>query len=574
MKSNKFLIVDDMPMPLAMSRVNLANVIKAHEATGQTTMREHESRMKNAVTKSIQGDVRFMPKEDVSDAARSMGCKPYCLDVTTPDTEGQHHAIIRNHEGKLVKHAFDYDHEEGTATMHDGQPSETERKEIYATEIDRHENMVKAMAETLACRAADGNGIKLSAAEPWTPGKSVTYIYVPGGISTINAGFRRNESITCTVNVDDLTAKDLQESFDFIAATEKQEPYADEDHEGKKATLRFPARKVNFTYGTHRNEEGVIVSGAEPTTYGADSVNGKIYASWSPEFATDADYSKAKCKKGHWTFPDGIRGSASNPARIVAVSFVTGALTNKPAFKNMPPVKAKLTLPPVEDDAIQATWSEEARTAAAEARKNKAAHASTEAESSSQKAHAASSKAMETKSREHHAVAEKAHKDAAGAHAIASNRYADSSEKSKEHWNKMKEHLKHADNHSVSSDKTTATDAAESDALRAAEATTDAGKSGQEKVTATDEPDSLLAIIFARHKQGQDYATAIAAKSPDVQARLKAAAEKPDTTVANIAAREEQNRAFERTLVARSPLAANRETLQKITERNKEAVTA
>jgi hypothetical protein len=263
-----------------------------------------------------------------------------------------------------------------------------------------------AAAENMIhCRAT--SGIKLSASEPWESGKSVSYIYAPGGITTISAGFRKNESITCTVCVDEDTAKDLQDSFDFIAATEKQEPYADEDHEAKKATLRFPPGKVEFTYGTHRGEEGVIVKGAEPTSYGAEAVNGKTYASWSPEFATDADYSAAKCKKGHWTFPDGVRGSASNPARLIAVNFVTGALTNKPAFRNMPPVKAKkveldaagepvvatdatpagdvvsahwsdeakknttqatATTPPAEDDTVKAAWSDAARKAAAEAR--------------------------------------------------------------------------------------------------------------------------------------------------------------------------------------------------------------
>ena len=85
----------------------------------------------------------------------------------------------------------------------------------------------------------------------------------------------------------------------------------------------------------------MIISGGEPTSYGAEAVNGKVYRSWSGEFATDADYAKAHCRKGHWTFPDGVRGSESNPARIIAVHTVLGALTNKPAFHSMPPVKAK-----------------------------------------------------------------------------------------------------------------------------------------------------------------------------------------------------------------------------------------
>lgn len=324
------------------------DTLAAREATGHTTMRQHEQGMRAAVTKAIQGDPRFMPSNKPAEQANVLQVAPCCIDVTTPDQDGTHHAIIRKHDGSLVKHGFDYDHEEGKATMHDGECTGCERKEIYATEATRHENMIKAMENTISCRAGEGNGVQLTAKD-WVAGKPVSYIYVPGGITTINAGFRRNESITCTVQVDEDTAKDLQSSFDFIAATEKQEPYADEDHESKKATLRFPARKVNFTYGTHRGEEGVIVSGAEPTSYGAEAVNGKVYASWSPEFATDADYSKARCKKGHWTFPDGVRGSASNPARLVAVNFVTGALTNKPAFKNMPNVKAKHVAPPGAD---------------------------------------------------------------------------------------------------------------------------------------------------------------------------------------------------------------------------------
>ena len=40
-------------------------------------------------------------------------------------------------------------------------------------------------------------------------------------------------------------------------------------------------------------------------------------------------------------FPEGVRGSQSNPARITGVDFCVGTLTNKPAFHSMNPVRAK-----------------------------------------------------------------------------------------------------------------------------------------------------------------------------------------------------------------------------------------
>ena len=222
----------------------------------------------------------------------------------------------------------------------------------------------KAEDNIISCRYSAGT--KLVVSEPWEPGKPVSFIYAPAGISTISAGFRAKETITCTIMVDPETAKDVQESFDYVCATEKQEPFGDEDHEAKKATLRFPPT-TNFSYGEIKSHEGLIINGGEPTSYGAESVNGKVYRSWSGEFATDADYAKAHCKKGHWTFPDGVRGSESNPARIIAVHTVLGALTNKPAFKNMPPVKAKKA--ELEADTLKAAWSDAAREAALKVRR-------------------------------------------------------------------------------------------------------------------------------------------------------------------------------------------------------------
>lgn len=339
-----------------------SNIIRAHEATGHVTMREHVDKMHRAVQKCVCGDDRFCTPTDSVKADLTAGRyaykpNPYVVDITTPDSDGTHHAIVSTSKGELVRHGFEYNKEDGTAKMVDGDSVKTERTSVYAKRVEDHEANMIAAQEVISCRAS--NGVKLTAAEKWVSGESVSFIYVPGGISTISAGFRKGESITCTVNVDEKTAVELQESFDYISATEKQEPYADEDHEGRKATLRFPAGKVKFVYGTHKSEEGIIVKGAEPTSYGAEAVNGKVYASWSPEFATDAEYAKAKCKNKHWTFPDGVRGSASNPARMIAVNFVTGALTNKPAFKNMPPVKAKFADIINEEEIIQSSGNSE-----------------------------------------------------------------------------------------------------------------------------------------------------------------------------------------------------------------------
>lgn len=192
----------------------------------------------------------------------------------------------------------------------------------------------------IKCRAAAG--VRLEASEPWVAQEPVQFVYAPEGVHTITAGFRKDETITICVVVDEQTVPALQESFDHLTATmPKQEPYADEDHESKKATLRFPAGATKFSWGVVRGEPGVLVAGCYPTSYGAEAVNGKVYRAWSPEFSTDAEMDKAKCVKGHWTFPDGVRGSESNPARLVEVNFVVGALTNRPAFRAMPPVKAK-----------------------------------------------------------------------------------------------------------------------------------------------------------------------------------------------------------------------------------------
>lgn len=538
---------------LPLTNSEACNLIKAHEATGQTLMHEHVEKMKKAVNKVIQVDDRFTtqkPNPDNVPMRDSYLAKPYCFDVTTPDEKGCHHAIISKANGELVRHGFDFNHDLGTCKMCDGDSKPTERTSIYARETERHENMMRATHELISCRAS--NGSELIGAKDWVANKPVKFIYVPAGISTISAGFRKNETITCTVVVDEETPADLQESFDNVCATEPQEPFADEEHAAKKATLRFPKEKVKFTYGSIKGRAGVVVDGPEPTSYGAECANGKVYASWSPEFGTDADYAKAICKKGHYTFPDGVRGSASNPARLIAIGFVTGAMTNKPAFRNMPPVKAKLAeldgTDTTEAETVTATWSDAARAAAIDALHN---HKGT------------------------HVI----YNDGRDGHKGVKGKILDRDEHGmRVHFEdrarpthisyKSDEWVKHTKPHHDESTK--ATDAAAADTVQAAAAaaadlsTKSADEKGNAPAKTTITATSPLDEIAARQAADIEWLNKFAMKSPEVRAQVEASQKKPAEVVSTMLARQQDARDFEATLLTKNPAAANHDLLKKL----------
>lgn len=183
---------------------------------------------------------------------------------------------------------------------------------------------------------------------PWREGQPVRFCYMPGGLSQIMCGFRENEHIQIWINCDERTPRDLQESFNFHAATQSLSPWADLDHERRQASIIFP-RRTRFLWGTHGNAAGVIIEGGEPTSLGSQLVNGRTYASWSPEFVTDADYANAVLRNGRWTFPEGVRGSYSNPARPIGVGADTlGGLVNAPAFHSMPRLRAHSRATPLD----------------------------------------------------------------------------------------------------------------------------------------------------------------------------------------------------------------------------------
>jgi hypothetical protein len=160
-------------------------------------------------------------------------------------------------------------------------------------------------------------------------------MWMPAGIHTIVAGFRKG-SIELTVQCDESTVDAVQASLEnWRAERPKQESFGCIEHRETEASFRVGASGC-FKW----NEDGVYLT-AEPTVLGAQNVNGKIHRSWSPSFTTDADYASATEVNGTLVFPDGVRGSRSNPARITGTDFVVGTLTNKPAFHAMSPVKSR-----------------------------------------------------------------------------------------------------------------------------------------------------------------------------------------------------------------------------------------
>lgn len=195
-------------------------------------------------------------------------------------------------------------------------------------------------SDIVHCRLhSSAAGDKLGASAPWKCGEPVEFMFMPAGVHTITAGFRSG-SIELTVQCDEATAEAVQASLErWREERPKQEPFGCVEHREHEASVR-----VSASGGFKWKEDGVYLA-AEPTTLGAENVNGKVHRSWSPSFTTDADYDQAKEVKGSGgqvtlVFPEGVRGSRSNPAAITGVDFCVGTLTNKPAFHAMSPVKS------------------------------------------------------------------------------------------------------------------------------------------------------------------------------------------------------------------------------------------
>jgi len=174
-------------------------------------------------------------------------------------------------------------------------------------------------------------------------GEKFSFMWMPAGQHKIVAGFR-NGSIELNVICDKSTADKVNASLQsWREERPKQEPFGCVEHREQEASFRVNA-SCNFSF----NDDGVYLT-AVPTKLGAENINGGIHRSWSPSFTTDADYSAAKTiqtssGQSVLVFPEGVRGSSTNPATITGVDFCLGTITNRPAFHAMAPVKARETV--------------------------------------------------------------------------------------------------------------------------------------------------------------------------------------------------------------------------------------
>lgn len=165
------------------------------------------------------------------------------------------------------------------------------------------------------------------------------FMWMPGGTTTINAAWN-GRPIELTVQCDQHTAAAVQASLDeWKSKYPMQKPFGCIEHKEEDAAL-WP---LGFNW---KSEPKGVFCTTEWSALGDQHIRGKIHRSFSPSFTTDAEYSKAKPAQASdprspMVFPEGARGSRSNPAKVTGVSFSIGSLTNKPAFKNIVPVRAK-----------------------------------------------------------------------------------------------------------------------------------------------------------------------------------------------------------------------------------------
>lgn len=380
------------------------------------------------------------------------------------------HGITGEERGRHVfAHAYELHHGEfsqavapsgavhmfGTSSFH---PSEKAAHKEFDDLIKRHKEIAghetmktseKITSENVIhCKVEQS--MALPESPDWKMGSSVKFAYVPAGVHTICAGFcgpvtkDRPASIELTVEVQpERDAAVCQASLEAQRSQRKnQDLYCCFEHDEKQASVwatRFEAGNDPVL-----GQPAVLLEG-KPSGSGADAVNRRDWRSFSPSFGTDADYTKCKCRnceealeacecrKPALYFPDGAVGSVGNPAKITGVAFVLGTLTNRPAFRAMPPVKAKEEGNPVQVTAdntkratellsniVNATWSDAAREAAAEARKAKSGSSKFGSEDYAANMSAAAHKFSKVaRTRHEHFHAAKLHDHAAEAHEAA-----------------------------------------------------------------------------------------------------------------------------------------------------------
>jgi hypothetical protein len=243
---------------------------------------------------------------------------------------------------------------------------------VKATSTGEQEPVVQAR-NVIHCKS---QGSPLRAKKTWEVDKPIDFMWMPGGVHTIHASYGRTEDdmrpIELTVNCNEAGASNVQSAFEAIRANSpRRPPFICVEHKAQERA----GEPVEFMWKV--DPEPAIYCRCLPSALGATNVNGKIHTSFSPTFDTDAEYHKmlcTDCKKSPsgpsvcacetgagWYFPDGARGSRSNPAQVTAPDVQSvGSLTNWNAFREMLPVAAREQTPVVEaagtSEGVKKSW--------------------------------------------------------------------------------------------------------------------------------------------------------------------------------------------------------------------------
>lgn len=293
----------------------------------------------------------------------------------------------------------------------------------------------------VTCRDA-GVELVMAADQKWEVDVPTKFQWMPGGVSLVTPSYG-GRTIRMAVLCDESTARAVQASFDRWRKTmPKQRPFGCVEHREQEAAF-LP---THFEWDTERN--GVACCGT-PTALGAQNVNGRIHRSWSPTFTTDADYESCRCSdcglgwdgcdaarcEGVMEFPDGVRGSLQNPAQVTGVAFSVGSLTNKPAFRNIDPVRARdgsgsgTVTASGTSEGVRKSWAK---------RRAEAWNATVAAGELSSKAHAGTAS---------HLDAAEAHKKAAAIHLELGSLHEEGSREFELHDSQARAHEKAAEQH-------------------------------------------------------------------------------------------------------------------------------
>lgn len=288
--------------------------------------------------------------EDASDAHLE-AVRQQARAGASQDVIKEHTDAITLHDQAAEEHQTKSEGDDRTAAkirggVHD--PENSDGKGVTTTDKDGK--------DLVHCRAAT----ELKADTNWSLDKQAKIMWMPGGISTVSAGYN-DRTIRLTVDCDEDTAKTAKASYQaWRSELPKQKPFLCIEHREQESA----GNPETFEWDEEK-EPGVYCS-LMPSGLGVKNVNERIHRSFSPSFTTDAEYHKcicADCEKkvgvckcnGPLTFPKGVRGSEGNPAKVTGIGFSVGSLTNKPAFKTIAPVKARQggTQPPQKEPTEQ-----------------------------------------------------------------------------------------------------------------------------------------------------------------------------------------------------------------------------